>query len=91
MIPVNWAIRLLDQKGNMIRINFLIIFQHSVGTSPNRPNHLRKSFHNDLLTQNLMGETKSAEDSVVKKVAERPMADIVEQTRKAQELFYVKP
>jgi hypothetical protein len=38
-----------------------------------------------------MGEIESTEDMVVKEVAERPMANVMEQTGKAQQFFDVKP
>jgi hypothetical protein len=38
-----------------------------------------------------MGETESAQDMVVKEVAERPMANVMEQTGKTQQFLYVEP
>jgi hypothetical protein len=59
-------------------------------TTPDRSNHLGQSPQDNSLTEKLVSEAKSTEDMVVKKVTERPMAEVMEQTGKAQEFLYIE-
>jgi hypothetical protein len=89
MLPLFPLHRSLDKKGNLFWFKGFPSRKGTVGTSPDLFQNWRYSFTNDVLTDLLMVGFESSKILLIKEMAERAMTDIMQQTGKAEEFFYI--
>jgi hypothetical protein len=87
MVPLFLLSRPLDEECNLFRIEGFCLFKCPMGTSSNSLQCMRNLFPNDLLTNLFMIGTESGKILLIKKMAERSMSDIMEESGKTKKFL----
>ena len=79
--------RPLDEKGHLLWVDGFSFFKRAMGTTPNSLQDRRNFFPDDVLTDLLMIGFETGKILLIKKVAERSVTDIMQQTSKPEQFF----
>jgi hypothetical protein len=90
MFPLLFLQRSLDEKGDLLGVDRFSSLEGPMGAATDPLQNGRDFLSNDMLTDLLMVGFEMGEVLFIEKVAERPMANIMEQTREAEQFLDIK-